>query len=339
MPVPRHAKNENESGIVCMNCIEVTREIPNYCYGEISSEAEEAVESHLAGCDLCRTELARHRKFLELLDERDAVADAGLLVQCRSELSAALRAQAATEAGRSGIRQRLDRTVRNAMEYLRDLSRVHIPFRIPVGALALVALGFVGARYTPERFGGVSATLAEPMFSSVRSVEPSGPGQVQIAVDEIRRHVVSGTLQDPQIHDLLVSGVTDGSDPAARLQSIQVLHDLNGNAAGNNADSEQLRQALLGALAHDTSVDVRLKALDGLKQFATEARVRTALVVAVQKDDDARVRAQAIDLLAAHHDDSLVGVLQNAVQREDNPLVRAQITQLLAQLKASVGTY
>jgi hypothetical protein len=200
--------------------------------------------------------------------------------------------------------------------------------------MALVLLGFVGARYIPEKFGGVRAMLAEPMFSSVRSVEPNASGQVQIAVDETRRHVVSGALEDPQIQELLVSGVTDGSNPNVRLQSIQVLHQ-----SGSNPDSEQVRRALLGALEHDTNAAVRLKALDGLKPFAGDASVRTALANVLQKDDDASVRVQAIDLLAAHHDDSIVGVLQDVVQKEDDPYVRAQIMQLLAQLKASVGTY
>lgn len=332
MPVPRNTEDENESGNIRMNCTEATQEIPNYCYGEISSETEEAVESHLTECRNCRTELARHRKFLELLDERDAVADAGLLVQCRTDLSRTLRQEVAANAGHG----RGWRGWHRAMEQLRELSHVHIPFRIPVGAMALVALGFVAARYTPEKFGGVRAALAAPMFSSVRSVEPSASGQVQIAVDETRRHVVSGTLQDPQIQDLLVSGVTDGSNPNVRLQSIRILHE---NASGSNADSEQVRLALLNALEHDPNAGVRLKALDGLKQFAGDAAVRTALANVLQKDDDANVRVQAIDLLAAHHDDSIVGVLQNVVQKEDNPYVRAQITQLLAQLKASVGTY
>jgi HEAT repeat protein len=165
-------------------------------------------------------------------------------------------------------------------------------------------------------------------------VEPNASGQVQIAVDETRRHVVSGTFQDPQIQELLVNGVTDGSNPTVRLQSIQVLH-----SAGSNPDSEQVRQALLGALEHDPSAEVRLKALDGLKQFAGDAVVRKALANVLIADDNANVRVQAIDLLSAHHDDSIVGVLQNVVQKEDNPYVRAQITQLLAQLKASVGTY
>jgi hypothetical protein len=314
-----------------MICADAIREIPNYCYGEISSELEEAVESHLADCAVCQTELARHRKFLELLDERDAMVDAGILLQCRNDLSRTVRQRIAVESTHGAGWRGWHR----ATEYLRDLARVQIPFRIPVGALALVAIGFFGSRYTPEKFGGVREALAAPMFSNVRSVEPNSSGQVQIAVDQTRRRLVSGTLEDPSIQELLVSGVTDGLNPNVRLKSIQILHE----APTNNADSEQVRQALLVALEHDPSSAVRLKALDGLKQFAADAAVRKALANVLQKDDDPNVRVQAIDLLAAHHDDSIVGVLQNVVQREDNMYVRSQISQLLEQLKASVGTY
>ena len=173
------------------------------------------------------------------------------------------------------------------------------------------------------------------MFSSVRSVEPNASGQVQIAVDQTRRRLISGNVQDPSIQEMLVSGVTDGSNPTVRLKSIQILHE----APSNNADSEQVRNALLGALDHDPSADVRLKALDGLKQFATDATVRKALANTLRKDDDAPVRMKAIDLLAAHHDDSIVGVLQGLVQREDNPYVRGQMKNLLDQFNASPGTY
>lgn len=314
-----------------MTCLEATKEIPNYCYGEISSETEEALESHLAECLVCQKELARHRKFLELLDERDAMVDAGLLVQCRNDLTRTLRQRIAVEnshgAGWRGWQR--------ASEYLRDLARVHIPFRIPVGAMALMALGFLGARYTPEKFGGVREALAEPMFSSVSSVEPNGSGQVQIAVDQTRRRLVSGTPEDPSIQELLVSGVNDGTNPTVRLRSIQILHE----APSNNADSQQVCQALRGALDHDPSAAVRLKAIDGLKQCAADAAVRATLANALRKDDDPNVRIKAIDLLAAHHDDSIVGVLQSVVQREDNPYVRGQMTQLLEQFNASPGTY
>lgn len=311
-----------------MTCTEATNEIPNYCYGEVSSEIEEAVESHVAGCENCRTELARHRKFLELLDEREAVPDAGLLLQCRNDLSRSLRQETAV-AHKSPWQG-----WRNFVDSLHRISRIQVPFRVPVGAMALVAIGFVGARYTPEKFGGVRAALAAPVFSSVRSVEPNPSGGVQIAVDETRRNVVSGSLDDPRIQELLVNGVTDGSNPNVRLQSIQVLH-----SAGANSDSDQVREALIGALEHDPSPKVRLKAIEGLKQFGGQSDVHAALANVLQKDEDATVRAQAIDLLSAHSDDSLVGPLQNAIQKEDDPYVREQMRQMLEQFKASVGTY
>ena len=99
MPVPGDAKDEIESGSICMNCTEVIREIPLYSYGEVSSDLEESIESHLSDCPACREELARHRSFLERLDEREEVADMALLAACRADLR---RQLAGEETKRSG---------------------------------------------------------------------------------------------------------------------------------------------------------------------------------------------------------------------------------------------
>jgi hypothetical protein len=301
-----------------MSCHEISREIPLYCYGEVSSDVEERVEAHLAECPDCRGELARHRAFLELLDERQDVADASLLSACRVGLRNALHEDAKP-------------AHQHWFETLRDLSRLHIPFRIPVGAMALMALGFFAARFTPAKFGGIQAGLAEPMFSSVRSVEPDASGKVQIAVDEVRRHVVTGSLQDPAIQGLLLTAVREESNPGVRVESIGVLQ--------SGGDSAQVRQALIDALTHDPNATVRLKALEGLKSYAGDASVRKTLANVLLKDDNPGVRVQAIDLLTAHHDDSIVGVLQDVVQKEDNSYVRTRTTKLLEEMKASVGTY
>ncbi|MGD1071271.1 MAG: HEAT repeat domain-containing protein [Bryobacteraceae bacterium] len=301
-----------------MSCHEISREIPLYCYGEVSSEVEERVEAHLAECPDCRSELARHRAFLEMIDQREDVEDASLLSACRVSLRNALREDAKP-------------AHRNWSEMLRGFWRLDIPFRIPVGAMALMALGFFAARFTPAKFGGVQAGLAEPMFSSVRSVEPDASGKVQIAVDEVRRHVVTGTLQDRAIQDLLLTAVREESNPGVRVESIGVLQ--------SGGDSTQVRQALIDALTHDPNATVRLKALEGLKSYAADATVRKTLANVLLKDDDPNVRVQAIDLLTAHHDDSIVGVLQDVVQKEDNSYVRTRTTKLLEEMKASVGTY
>jgi HEAT repeats/Putative zinc-finger len=301
-----------------MNCSEARHEIPFYCYGECSSEMEERIEAHLAECAECRSELERHRAFLEALDSRAEGTDGALLASCRADLRARIQSENTRRRG--------------WLERLFEVSRWHIPLRIPVGAMALMALGWFAARYTPQRFGGLAAaSVAEPMFSTVRSVEANGSGTVQIAVDDIRRRVLSGSLEEPRIQALLLSAAREESNPGVRVESIGILQ--------SNADSEPVRNALLDALRHDPNAGVRLKALEGLKPYAGDEQVRRTLADVLLKDDNPGVRVQAIDLLTAHHDDSIVGVLQDVVQKEDNSYVRARCRNLLEQMNASIGTY
>jgi hypothetical protein len=303
-----------------MNCEEVIRQIPFYSYGEISSELEERLEAHLIDCLACQDELARYRAFLDVLDERDDVTEPALLTACRADLRRQFSAESAAHRGTWGW-----------LDSLRSFSQIHIPFRIPVGAIALLAIGYFGARYTPEKFGGIRAGLMQPMFSNVQSVEPGDSGKIQIAVDEVQRRVVSGDLEDPRIQQLLLSAVREESNPGVRVESIGVLKD--------SADSEVVRQALIDAVSHDPNAGVRLKALEGLKQYASDARVRKALANVLLKDDNAGVRGQAIDLLTAHYDDSIVGVLQDVMQKEDDSYIRTRARNLLQVMKASIGTY
>ncbi len=307
-----------------MNCAEVIREIPLYSYGEVSSDLEESIESHLSDCSACREELARHRSFLDRLDEREEVADMALLAACRADLRRQLAGPETRRAGRGWFGW-------NWADSLRGFSRLHIPLRIPVGAMALVALGWFGARYTPEKFGGIRAGLTGPMFSTVQSVEPAAPGKVRIAVDEVQRRVVDGNMEDPRIQAMLMNALREESNPGVRVESIGVLQ--------NSADSEEVRQALIDAVSHDPNAGVRLKALEGLKPYAGDAAVRKTLANVLLKDDNAGVRVQAIDLLTTHHDDSIVGVLQDVMQKEDDSYIRTRCRDLLEAMKASVGTY
>jgi hypothetical protein len=302
-----------------MKCEEIVEQFPFYSYGEVSSEVEERIESHLAECADCRGAFAKHRSFMEALDQREDVTEAALLTTCRVDL----RRQLAAETAR--------KTRRGWFESLRDLSRFHIPLQIPVGAIALVALGWFGARYAPEKFGGIRAGLTQPMFSSVQSIEPGDSGKVQIAVDEVQRRMVTGSLGDPRIQQLLLSAVREESNPGVRVESIGVLK--------NSADSEEVRRALIDAVSHDPNAGVRLKALEGLKQYAGDPSVRKTLANVLLKDDNAGVRLQAIDLLTAHHDDAIVGILQDVMQKEDDGYIRTRTRDLLQTMKASVGTY
>src|SRR2546423_4783260 len=74
----------------------------------------------------------------------------------------------------------------------------------PAGALALAAMGFFSARLTLREPAAVNlaSVSGDPIFSTIRSVRPDASGHVQIAVDETRRRLVSGSLSDANIERL-----------------------------------------------------------------------------------------------------------------------------------------
>jgi HEAT repeats/Putative zinc-finger len=305
-----------------MNCVDVKSQIVFYVYGEISSDVEERVESHLEGCADCQAELARHRVFLQAMGQRDEFSDDASLAECRADLRDSLghTAPAKEPAPWPGW-----------LESLHRFSGFHIPFLIPVGAMALVLLGWLGAHYAPEKFGGVRAGLGAPMFSSVRSVVPDGAGKVQIAVDDVQRRVVVGDLRDQRIQTLLLTAVRDESNPGVRVESLGFLQ--------NSGDSQEVRRVLIDSATHDPNAGVRLKAVEALKQYGGDEAVRKTMANILMHDEDPGIRVQAIGVLTDHHDASIVGVLQDVVQKDDNDYVRTRCRNLLETMKASVGTY
>jgi hypothetical protein len=203
-------------------------------------------------------------------------------------------------------------------------------YRTPVGAVALVALGFFAARFTGAGLPASSLSPAGEVFSTVRSVQPDSSGRVRIALDETRRRVVSGATGDPGIQRLLLAAARE-DNPAVRVESVGLLT--------SRGDSEEVRDALLNAVAHDSNAGVRLKALDGLKPLAGDPQVRKTLAQVLLADDNPAVRMQVVDLLVSHRDDSMVGVLQNLVQKEDNNYVRLKCEKALKDMNASIGTF
>jgi hypothetical protein len=262
------------------HCEEIKAEIPLYCYGEICAEREEAIEQHVAQCAECRAELDKHHKFLDVLDNRDDDIDSCLLTTCRADLHTAL-----------GVPKKQSFWAHSFWNW-------HVP--APIAAAALIALGFFAGTFGSQLLPDPS----QAVFSSVASIEPDASGQIRIAVDEVRRHMVSGKVEDPRIQSLLLNAVREESNPGVRAESVTVLR--------RNADSEQVQGALIDRLANDPDPRVRLNALEGL---------------------------QSVSLRTIHRDNSIVGVLQDAVRKEDNTDIRLRCGRLLEEMKASVGTY
>jgi anti-sigma factor RsiW len=311
-----------------MNCDAVIKAIPLYHYGELPPDTEEGVEEHVDACTECREALELQRKIAAALDRHELTPPADLLAECRHELVRAIYREETP-----AVRRSASDPWGLFREAFQSMWRPGIRFRQPAGAVALVALGFFAARFAGS--GPGNATIAgfspDGMVSSIRSVQPDSSGRIQIAVDETRRRVISGALDDQNIQRLLLAATREQDNPGVRVESVGLLKDHGG--------SSEIRSALLEAVLHDPNPGVRLKALDALKNFSADAQVRNTLAQVLLKDQNSAMRIQVIDLLVAHQDPTMVSILQTVVGKEDNNYVRMKCKNALRQMNASVGTF
>ena len=107
----------------------------------------------------------------------------------------------------------------------------------------------------------------------------------------------------------------------------------------DHAGRADVRNALVDRLLNDPNPGVRLKAIEGLKALGGDPQVRQTLARVLQNDANPGVRIEAIDLLTAHRDPSLVGLLQGVMRKEDNQYVRLKMRGVLEDMRASVGTF
>ncbi len=306
-----------------MKCEDARKWLPLMLYGELTFDQEEMCEVHLDECESCRQELAREKRLHRALTELEWTPTAASLEQSR---------------------QLLRRNLANA-EPAKRRWWDHLPALLTIrfhpvpavwqtaGAVALLALGFFGARIAPLELGTktTGASLTEPAVSRVRYVEPMANERVQIVLDETRQRVLSGDLADQQIQKLLLTAAKDPSDPGLRVESVNLLK--------GQSDSAEVRSALLYAVQHDSNSGVRLKALDGLKSFAGDPETRKVLTQVLLTDSNPGVRTQVIDLLVQQKNENMVGVLQELMHTESNGYVRMRCERALHDMNASLETF
>lgn len=289
-----------------MNCLEVRANLSLYLYGELESHDEERLEQHVAGCPDCTRALDSERMLHAALDRAEVAPPPAMLTECRRDLLGAIGASRPT---------------------LWDRVRafVAMPMLKPVGAVALLAVGFLGGRTIP------TLASAEPVAMRVRSLEPDGNGKLNLVVEETRQRTINGSLADDNIRRMVLAAAQDEGDPGLRVQSVDMLR--------RESWASEVRRALMGAMVLDANPGVRQKALDGLRPHSADPDVQRALAQMLMRDDNAGLRTQAIDLLVQHRRRDMVGVLQQLAQQEQDDYVRSRTRLVLTEMKASTDAF
>ncbi len=303
------------------DCKNIREQFALLLYGELSFDEEERIDSHLDGCADCRTALARQKV------PQEPVAAA-----------AVTPAPARLNRGREDLAERLPRETRAAggeSWWSQIASNWKIQFLKPVGAMALLAIGFFAAKVTPGIGGITSMGLADIGGAQVRNVAAQPDGTLRIVFDEKRERTISGNRDDPRIRQLLMAAAKEATDPGLRAQTVTILV--------REANESDVREALAFAMANDENTNVRLKAMEGLERYASDPMVQNALAHVLLNDPNSGMRTRVIDALDEREGQELnrqmVGALQELMSREDDQDVRERARRMLHSIKASAGTY
>jgi hypothetical protein len=302
-------------------------------YGELADDLQFSLEQHLQGCENCR----REWNAMLALDEELALMP---MVEPSPNLLAASRMRLDDALDALPPRSVQQRFVGNAFRWLGFLQGA------PALATLLLGVGFLGGnllvRYQVHeslaaQTGTGPVTIKNPTEGVIASVsgivQTPNSNIVQVKYNRLVPEMVQGSLDDPQVREVLMLGTKLATSNDVHADSVALLANacksaLNCDGADGVAD---VRKTLLASLRYDKSPEVRLKALEGLQPYvAQDDRVRDAVLTSLMHDKSADVRTQAIAVLSPVQADSSVRQVLRTVSAQDaNPAIRFASFQVL----------
>ena len=310
-----------------MNCELAQERLVTAAYGELADELAHELELHVAECAACRKE--REQIYaLKVLADLHPVADPrpNLVARARLRLDEALD------------------TLPPKRWYERFGERILANFASLQGAPVAAALlliagggaGVLGGYEYAQGRAAHAATIAQaaetaaalkvepaaaiPELANVAGVssivrEPNGE-KVDVSYNQLGPRHVEGSLDDPDIRQLLMLASENAASPVVRDDSVELL--AAECKAGHSCQPAGIREALMVALRYDKSSKVRQKALEGLEPYVAEdVRVRDAVLEALMNDNDPGVRTEAINLLSPVEADMTVRQVLYSVSNSD----------------------
>jgi hypothetical protein len=313
-----------------MKCESASENIVLMMYGELPDELAGGLEQHLTECESCREELETMRLFDEHLAMLPvAEPSPNLLAQSRMRLDDAL-----DMIPPHGFGTRL-RT-----NFFRWMGNVQ---SAPALATLLVGVGFLAGNFTYRYQVAHEVKPKGPVYIShpadgvvanvTRIEQTPNTELVQVSYNKVVPETMEGSLDSPEIRQLLLIGTSAATTDPVRMKSVGLLTSecKLGHECQPTPDGNGIRHALMVSLRYDHDAGVRMVALEGLQPYVgQDLHVRDAVAEALMSDPDAGVRKVAIEMLGPVRSDSSVQQVLRTVSTQDaNPYIRTASYQAL----------
>lgn len=280
-----------------MDCRIARQKILLLLYGEVDPAERPELEQHIDSCRACASEHAEERRLQAILAQRPALEpSAELLNRCRLDLSQAL--QPSPTAASGGGATVLERILAWPHR-LWALTRVS-----PAFASALLVVGFLAGYLSVDR------------LSTLDAGRPTGS---------------SGAEAPAVAHTLRTIETEPGSD------TVLLGYDTIGRASMQGTiDDPGIRTLLLSTLGESVNADLRLQAIDLLRDQTDDPKVRGALLRAIRTDDNPAARLKALAALRdrAVSDAHVRSAVTRALLKDENPGVRVRAFDALAGISS-----
>ena len=278
-----------------MNCERIQESFLDYQDDRLPPAAAAEVREHLKTCLTCQREWAGFQEFALKLDRLPQPEPGPRL---RTQFYAMLETHRRSADSRSPfalMRGRVDR-----------FFAALLPSR-PVLQFALACIALAGG-----------------LFIGARFLNPAAPAPA--ADQATARELADLRKQVDSMGTLVTYSLLQQQSTGERLKAVLATLDLK-------KSDQQVVGELLGALAFDPSVNVRLSALQALYPHADQAGVRAAVAASLPRDPSPLVQVTMIDFLASTRDPAAVATLENVTRSPKyDAAVREAARHALAQL-------
>ena len=308
-----------------MNCDWIKENAVLYAYDELPDDQRHEFERHVATCSRCEQEIENVRAFLGAMKTGAPVTEPSPNFVTASRM----RLQESLEHAEQS---------RGLGRFTFDVAGWFYQLKLnPALVAMLLIFGFVGGAVTTfitKRDSGIvqgpgvdgkNTTANVLPIASIKGItqEPNS-NKVQIQYDTLVPAQAEGSVDDPNIQRLLLYASRARDNSGVRMDSMDVLT--------KNGDNDRVREALIFSLRYDKNPGVRLKALEGLKNYVkSDRRVRDVMLEALMRDDNSGVRVAAIQSLQpVMADTSVRATLQDLADRDSNKFIRYESQRALA---------
>lgn len=258
-----------------MNCQRVQDNFIDYQDGTLPPDESATLRAHLASCPTCQREWSALQEMTRKLDALPAVEEPS--PRLREQFYAMLEThqQAADTVSPFALaRSRLDR-------FFAALLPSTPPLQF-AGAVAVLALGlFAGARFFNQ-------PAVAPAVTTTAATSPADAERLA----KLEKELADQKAQMNDMGSLVAASLLQQKSTSERLQTVLATMDLK-------SPDRRVLTDLVGALALDPSVNVRLTAVEALAQHADQEVVRQGLLASLPRESSPLVQVAMIELLTS----------------------------------------